>query len=57
MSHRRKHVTSNAKDLCPEIKEKQKILRVAGVRGSNLVEARYCFFFCPIFWPRLRIRA
>lgn len=39
MSHRRKHVTSNAKDWCPAIKDNQKVLRVAALRGSNLVEA------------------
>lgn len=39
MSHRRKHVTSNAKDFSNVVKETEKVLRVAGVRGSNLVEA------------------
>lgn len=40
MSHRRKHVTSKANESCPLIKDNEKILRVSGVRGSNLVEAR-----------------
>ena len=41
MSHRRKHVLQAVmSDACPELAEGQRILRVCGPRGSNILEAR-----------------
>ena len=38
MSHRRKHVSQALGDSCPELQEGQRVLRVCGPRGSNILE-------------------
>jgi hypothetical protein len=40
MSHRRKHVLQSVSDACPVVAEGQRVLRVCGPRGSNILEAR-----------------
>ena len=39
MSHRRKHVLQEV-DACPSVGPGQRVLRVCGPRGSNILEAR-----------------
>jgi len=41
MSHSRKHVTSEALESFPVPEGDQKIVRVTGIRGSNIVEVEY----------------
>ena len=40
MSHRRKHVLQSVAEACPTVGEGQRVLRVCGPRGSNILEAR-----------------
>jgi hypothetical protein len=40
MSHRRKHVLQSVADECPTIAPGQRLLRVCGPRGSNILEVR-----------------
>jgi hypothetical protein len=40
MSHRRKHVLQSVADECPSIAAGQRLLRVCGPRGGNILEVR-----------------
>jgi hypothetical protein len=40
MSHRRKHVLQSVGDECPTIDAGQRLLRVCGPRGGNILEVR-----------------
>ena len=40
MSHRRKHVLQSVADECPTIEAGQRLLRVCGPRGGNILEVR-----------------
>ena len=51
MSHRRKHVLQSVADECPTIDAGQRLLRVCGPRGSNILEVRAAVRHAPAAAP------
>ncbi len=56
MSHRRKHVLQSVTDACPAVTEGQRVLRVCGPRGSNILEARCAALRCAALRRRVQPR-
>lgn len=57
MSHRRKHVLQSVADECPSIDAGQRLLRVCGPRGSNILEVRARALGAPAAAPLTLTRA